>query len=85
MASRQEIEHKLQRWKKFNDPVLLMIIFLTFPAVIMSTILSYLGDGTIIKAGIALCFLFFTWLAFKVNSLIKQKVDNLQADLEAQE
>ena len=85
MASKQEIENKLHRWRKLNDPVLLMMIFLTFPAVIMATILSTLGDGTIIKAGIALCFLFFTWLAFKANSIVKHQIDILQAELEAQE
>lgn len=85
MTDQQEIKKKLQRLEKFNDPVLLMIIFLTLPAVIMATIFSGFGDGTLIKIAIAFCFLFFTWLAFKVNSVIKQRIDILQSRLKSLE
>ncbi len=85
MANEQEIKKDLQRLEKFNDPVLLMMIFLALPAVIMATIFSSFGDGTLIKVAIALCFLFFTWLAFKVNSVIKQRIDMLQQRLKSLE
>lgn len=81
MSNEQEIKKSLQRLEKFNDPVLLMIIFLALPAVIMATIFSSFGDGTLIKGAIALCFLFFTWLAFKVNAMIKQRINTLQKEL----
>ena len=85
MTNEQEIKKKLQRLEKFNDPIMLMMIFLALPAVIVATILSSFGDGTLIKGGIATCFLFFTWLAFKVNSVIKQRIDTLQSQLKALE
>jgi len=85
MADQQEIEKELQRLEKFNDPVLLMMIFLALPAVIMATIFSSFGDGTLIKVAIALCFLFFTLLAFKVNSVIKQRINTLQSRLKSLE
>ncbi len=85
MANEQEIKKDLQRLEKFNDPALLMMIFLALPAVIMATIFSSFGDGTLIKAAIALCFLFFTWLAFKVNSVIKQRINTLQKKLKSLE
>ncbi|MCK5647705.1 MAG: hypothetical protein KAI22_02390 [Gammaproteobacteria bacterium] len=85
MANEQEIKKDLQRLEKFNDPVLLMMIFLALPAVILATIFSSFGDGTLIKVAIALCFLFFTWLAFKVNSVIKQRIDTLQSKLKTLE
>ena len=85
MADQQEIKKDLQRLEKFNDPVLLMMIFLALPAVIIATIFSSFGDGTLIKVAIALCFLFFTWLAFKVNSVIKQRIDTLQQKLKSLE
>ena len=85
MTNEQEIKKKLQRLEKFNDPIMLMMIFLALPAVIVATILSSFGDGTLIKGGIAACFLFFTWLAFKVNSVIKQRIDTLQSQLKALE
>jgi hypothetical protein len=81
MTSKHEIEKAITRWEKFNDPALLMIIFLSIPAVIMATIFSTLGDGTLIKIAIAICFLFFTWLAFKVNSMIKQQIEIFKAQL----
>ncbi|MFK5985291.1 MAG: hypothetical protein QM479_07675 [Pseudomonadota bacterium] len=77
----QEIKKKLHRLEKFDDPVLLMLFFLALPAVIMSVIFSSYGDGTIIKAAIASCFLFFTWLAFKLSSIVKQRIKTLQAQL----
>ena len=85
MANEQEIKKDLQRLEKFNDPVLLMMLFLALPAVIMATIFSSFGDGTLIKVAIALCFLFFTWLAFKVNSVIKQHINTLQKKLKSLE
>ena len=81
MANEEAIKKELQRLEKFNDPVLLFIIFLSLPGVIMATLFSSLGDGTLIKGAIALCFLFFTWLAFKVNSIIKKRIDSLQSQL----
>jgi len=81
MANEQEIKKQLQRLEKFNDPVLLFMIFLSLPGVILATLFSSLGDGTLIKGAIALCFLFFTWLAFKVNSIIKQRIDSLESQL----
>ena len=81
MTNEQEVKKKLERLEKFNDPVMLMIIFLTLPAVILATVLSGFGDGTLIKIGIAIGFLFFTWLAFKVNSVIRQRIDILKAEL----
>ncbi len=81
MANEQEIKKDIQRLEKFNDPVLLMIIFLALPAVIVATMFSSFGDGTLIKIAIALCFLFFTWLAFKVSSVIKKRIDTLQSSL----
>lgn len=81
MTNETEIKKQLQQLKKFNDPVMLMMIFLTLPAVIIATIFSSFGDGTLIKMAIAVCFLFFTWLAFKVNSIIKQRIDILQSQL----
>ena len=83
MPDKQEIEKKLQRLEKLNDPVMLMMIFLALPAVILATLFSSLGDGTLIKAIIAVCFLFFTWLAFKVNSVIKHRIETLQSQLKA--
>ena len=47
----QEIKKELKRLEKFNDPVMLMMIFLALPAVIMATIFSSFGDGTLIKIG----------------------------------
>ena len=85
MLNEQEIKKKLQRLEKFNDPVMLMMIFLALPAVILATIFSSFGHGTLIKAIIAVCFLFFTWLAFKVNSIIKQRINTLQSQLKALE
>ncbi|MCU7834317.1 MAG: hypothetical protein KZQ83_03605 [gamma proteobacterium symbiont of Taylorina sp.] len=85
MNNKQEIKEKIQRLEKFNDPVMLMMIFLALPAVILATIFSSFGDGTLIKVAIASCFLFFTWLAFKVNSLIKQRIDALQSQLKSLE
>ncbi len=85
MDRKQELEKQLQRWKNFDDPALLMIIFLTLPAVIMATMLSTLGSGTLIKIAIASCFLFFTWFAFKINAVIKQQIAVLQAELKKQE
>lgn len=85
MLNEQEIKKKLQRLEKFNDPVMLMMIFLALPAVILATIFSSFGDGTLIKITIAFCFLFFTWLAFKVNSVIKQRIHTLQSQLKALE
>ncbi|MCP3849814.1 MAG: RnfABCDGE type electron transport complex subunit D [Gammaproteobacteria bacterium] len=85
MTDQQEIEQELQRLEKFNDPVLLMMIFLALPAVIMATIFSSFGDGTLIKVAIALCFLFFTWLSFKVNSVIKKRIETLQDELKTLE
>ena len=81
MANEQDIKKKLQRLEKFNDPVLLFMIFLSLPGVILATLFSSFGDGTLIKGAIAACFLFFTWLAFKVNSIIKQRIDSLQSQL----
>lgn len=81
MDNQQDIKKQLQRLEKYNDPVLLMMIFLTFPAVIIATLFSSLGDGTLIKIIIALCFLFFTWLAFKVSSILKQRIAALKAQL----
>ncbi|MCW8931984.1 MAG: hypothetical protein OQL19_17340 [Gammaproteobacteria bacterium] len=81
MTNEQEIKNKLQRLEKFNDPVMLMILFLAFPAVILATIFSAFGDGTLIKIFIALCFLFFTWLAFKISSVIKKNIKTLEAQL----
>ncbi len=81
MNEEQIIKKDLQRLEKLNDPVLLMMIFLSIPAVITATIFSSFGDGTLIKIAIALCFLFFTWLAFKVNSIIKQRIEILQSKL----
>ncbi len=83
MDNKQEIKKKLQRLEKFNDPVMLMMIFLALPAVILATFFSSLGDGTLIKAAIAVCFLFFTWLAFKVGSFIKHQIEILQSRLKA--
>ena len=85
MLNEQEIKKELQRLEKFNDPVLLMMIFLALPAVIMATIFSSFGDGTLIKVAIAFCFLFFTWLAFKVNSFIKRRIETLQSELKSLE
>ena len=81
MTNEQELKKKLKRLEKFNDPVMLMMIFLALPAVILATIFSSFGDGTLIKVAIAACFLFFTWLAFKVNSIIKRRIDNLRSQL----
>ena len=81
MANEQKIKKQLQRLEKFNDPVMLMMIFLALPAVILSTIVSGFGDGTLIKIAIASCFLFFTWLAFKVSSMIKHRIDTLRSQL----
>lgn len=81
MTNEQELKKELKRLEKFNDPVMLMMIFLALPAVILATIFSGFGDGTLIKAAIAACFLFFTWLAFKVNSVIKRRIDHLRSQL----
>ena len=81
MTNEQELKKELKRLEKFNDPGMLMMIFLALPAVILATIFSSFGDGTLIKAAIAACFLFFTWLAFKVNSIIKRRIDNLRSQL----
>ncbi len=81
MTNEQEIKKELKRLEKFNDPVMLMMIFLALPAVILATIFSSFGEGTLIKIAIAACFLFFTWLAFKVNSVIKQRIDTLRSQL----
>ncbi len=81
MANEQEIKKKLQRLEKFNDPVLLFIIFLSVPGVILATLFSSFGDGTLIKGAIAACFLFFTWLAFKVGTIIKKRIESLESQL----
>lgn len=81
MTNEQEIKKELKRLERFNDPVMLMMIFLALPAVVLATIFSSFGDGTLIKVAIAACFLFFTWLAFKVNSVIKRRIDNLHSQL----
>ncbi len=83
MKNEQEIKKELERLEKFNDPVMLMVIFLAIPAVIVAAIISSFGGGTLIKGAIAACFLFFTWLAFKVGSLIKQRIESLQTQLNA--
>ena len=84
MSNQQEIKNKLQRLEKFNDPVLVMMVFLIVPALVLGIIFSSsLGNGTWVKVITALCFLFFTLLAFKVNSLIKQHIANLQSQLKA--
>ena len=85
MTNEQEIKKKLERLEKFNDPVMLMIILLALPAVILATLLSAFGDGTLIKVAVALCFLFFTWLAFKLSSIIKQRINTLKAELKTLE
>jgi len=85
MANEQEIKKKLQRLEKFNDPVLLFIIFLSLPGVILATLFSSLGDGTLIKGAIAACFLFFTWLAFKVSTIIKKHIESLESQLNKDE
>jgi len=82
MTNQQEIETQLKRLEKYNDPVLLMMGFLTIPAVIMATIFSILGDGTLIKMTIAVIFLFFTWLAFFVSSMLKKRIEYLRSKLE---
>ena len=81
MANQQEIKKSLQRLEQFNDPVLLMMIFLTIPAVIMVMTFASIGEGTLVKVVIAMCFLFFTWLAVKVNSIIKKRIATLQSQL----
>lgn len=58
MTDEENIKKKLQRLQKWNDPVMLMMIFLALPAVILATIFSGFGDGTLIKIAIAICFLF---------------------------
>lgn len=83
MSNEQAIKKQLQRLEKFNDPVMLMIIFLALPGVILATIFSNFGDGTLIKGAIAACFVFFTWLSFKVNALIKQRIETLQSQLKS--
>ena len=85
MATEQEIKNQLQRLEKFNDPVMLMMIFLALPGVILATMFSSFGDGTLIKMAIAACFLFFTWLAFKVSTVIKRRIDHLQSQLKSLE
>lgn len=81
MSHEKELQKQLQRLEKFNDPVMLIMIFLTLPGVILATLFSSFGDGTLVKAAIAACFLFFTWLAFKVSSMIKRRVEHLQSQL----
>lgn len=81
MKNEKEIKKELQRLEKFNDPVMLMVIFLAVPAVIVAAVISSFGDGTLIKGAIAACFLFFTWLAFKTSALIKKRIDTLQSQL----
>lgn len=84
MTNKQEIQIQLNRLEKFNDPVMIMVIFLALPAVILATIFSNFGDGTLVKMAIAVCFLFFTGLSFKVSSIIKKRVETLKALLEEQ-
>jgi len=82
MINQQEIKIKLKRLEKFNDPVLVMMAFLTVPAVILGAIFSSsMGNGTWVKVITALCFIFFTLIAIKVNSLIKQRIESLQSQL----
>jgi hypothetical protein len=84
MTNQQEIEKKLKRLEKFNDPVLVMMAFLTVPALIMGIIFSSsIDNGTWAKVITALFFIFFTLIAFKVNSLIKQRIESLQSQLKA--
>ena len=85
MSKKKAINEKIQRLEKFNDPVMLMMIFLALPGVILATMFSSLGDGTLIKMAIATCFLFFTWLAFKVSTVIKRRIDHLQSQLKSLE
>ncbi len=81
MTTEQTLNKKLQRLKKFNDPVMLIMLFLSLPGVILATLISSLGDGTFIKGAIAVCFLFFTWLAFKTSTFINHRIETLQTQL----
>jgi len=81
MENKDTLNKKLQRLKKFNDPVMLVMLFLSLPGVLLATLFSTYGDGTLVKGAIALCFLFFTWLAFKTSSMINHRIDTLQAQL----
>ncbi len=81
MKNKQALNKKLQGLKKFNDPVMLIMLFLSLPGVILATLISTYGDGTLVKGAIALCFLFFTWLAFKTSSIIKHRIKILEAQL----
>jgi hypothetical protein len=61
-----------------------MMFFLAVPALIMGIIFSdSMGNGTWVKVITALCFIFFTLIAFVFNSFIKQRIANLQSQLKA--
>ena len=79
MTEETKIQKELERLDKYNDPVLIMMLFLTVPGIIMATIISTLGDGTIIKVTIAIIFIVFTGLAFLVSTLLKKRIEYLKS------
>lgn len=84
MSTKQIIEQKLQHLEKFNDPVVLLMVFLTIPGVIMITLFSLYGSGTVVKVAVAIIFILFTLAGIKINSIIKSRLEKLKSELEAQ-